>query len=572
MNKKNKKAMIILGISIILTLVIVVGLIVYINNKKYEYNLLEISESDREYYKLEVNGKYGVISKNGECIVEPTYSSLDIPNPTKEIFIVSQDGRNYNAIDTNGNKLFSEYESVEAIGISTISSNIPYEKSVLKYKKAGLYGIMDLSGKEITKNIYNSITNIDYKEGNLKVEQNGEFGVININGTTLIKPEYESIIADGYYNEETKYENAGFVLRIKTDEGYRFGYANKKGKIILDPLYNEVNRIIEYEGEDVYLITAKNGRYGVIKNGKEMLKNEYSEINFASANNLLIVQKDKAQGVIDMNGNNIIPIDYDNIIIGGKYINAKKGEETVIFDENGNNLNTDIISYDQVTDDLAIIIDNKNKYNIVDKLGNKKLKNEYTYIQDFDNKYFIVTKDGKTGIIDSDEKIIVELKYNAIQKIDNTNALQAIIDGRTDIIGEDMKVSEGIQNGNVLVKESYIKLYSETDMKYYNFNGKEISYKEVKGDNKLYASKKNGKWGLVNSNGDVIVNYEYDMVTEQNGNVAGVKQNGKWRIVNTEGKFETDKEYEIPWLDVTFLGKYYKTNNDVGTIIYSGIN
>ena len=105
-----------------------------------------------------------------------------------------------------------------------------------------------------------------------------------------------------------------------------------------------------------------------------MLKNEYSEINFASANNLLIVQKDKAQGVIDMNGNNIIPIDYDNIIIGGKYINAKKGEETVIFDENGNNLNTDIISYDQVTDDLAIIIDNKNKYNIVDKLGNKKLK------------------------------------------------------------------------------------------------------------------------------------------------------------------------------------------------------
>ena len=96
MNKKNKKAMIILGISIILILVIVVGLIVYINNKKYEYNLLEISESDREYYKLEVNGKYGVISKNGECIVEPTYSSLDIPNPTKEIFVVSQDGRNYN--------------------------------------------------------------------------------------------------------------------------------------------------------------------------------------------------------------------------------------------------------------------------------------------------------------------------------------------------------------------------------------------------------------------------------------------------------------------------------------------
>ena len=61
------------------------------------------------------------------------------------------------------------------------------------------------------------------------------------------------------------------------------------------------------------------------------------------------------------------------------------------------NLNTDIISYNQVSD-LAIVIDKNNNYNIVDSSGNKKLRENYTYIEYFNNNYFIVTKDSKTGV------------------------------------------------------------------------------------------------------------------------------------------------------------------------------
>lgn len=571
MKHKNKKNIIMIIFVFILIIAVAVSIFIFINNKKYEYELEQIAESQIEYYKLEQNGKYGVIDKEGNLIIQPNYVSIDIPNPTMPVFIKSEDGQNYSAIDNNGNDILTDYEDVEAISINNISSNIPYEKSVLKYKQNGLYGLIDFEGNKITDNIYNSITNIDYKEGNLKVEQNGQYGVINIKGTTIIQPEYDSIIADGYYDEETKYDNAGFILRIKTDDGYKFGYANRNGKILLEPLYNEISRITEIIGDDIYLITANNGRYGVIKNGKEILKNEYTEINFDSNNNLLIVKRDKSQGVVDLEGNNIVPIDYDNIIIGGKYINAQKGDDIVIFNAQGENIDTDILSYNQVNENYAIVIDKDNNYNIVDNSGNKKLKDNYTYIEYLSDNKFIVTKDGKTGVITGEDEIIIELKYNAIQKIDDTNVLQAVesATNRTDIIDANMQIHEGIGNAYIAKKENYIKLYSETDVKYYNFQGEEINYKDINPNNKIYADKKDGKWGFVDNNGNVIVEHIYDMVTEQNGNTAGVKKDGTWQIINTEGQLVSEETITLSWLDVTFLGQYYKVNNSNSGTVYA---
>lgn len=570
MNKK-KRNIIIFIVILVLIIAGVVGVSIYLNNLKYQYELSTIQDSEIQYYKLEQDGKYGIIDKDGNVVLQPTYASIDIPNPTRAVFIKSDDGQNYTAVDGNGSQLFTDYESVEAISINSITSNIPYEKTVLKYKQGGLYGLLDFDGNKITENIYNSITNIDYKEGNLRVEQNGSYGVINIKGTTILEPEYDAIMADGYYEEETKYEKAGFVLRIVTDDGYRFGYADRTGKIVLDTLYNEISRLTEIEGEDVYLVTSSNGRYGLYKNNKEVLANEYTSISFDPNNNLLVVQKDQTQGVVDLEGNNIVPIDYDSIIIGGKYIDAQKGEETVVFDSEGNNLDTDIVSYNQVSD-LAIVIDKNNNYNIVDSSGNKKLRENYTYIEYFNNNYFIVTKDGKTGVIDGNGNIIINLEYDAIQAIDGTNVLQAIVtnENRTDIIDSNMNIHEGIVNANVLKKDNYIKVYSETEMKYYDFNGNEITYKSLFPNNSVYASQSNGKWGLVDNNGTVVVPYEYDMVTEQNGNIAGVKKDGVWQVVNTSGQIVSDNQYNLSWLDVTFLGGYYKVNNSTNGTVFSG--
>ena len=125
---KGKKNIIIIFIVILVIIGLIVGISIYLNNQKYEYDIVEISNEQIQYYKLEQDGKYGVIDKEGGIVIEPKYVMVDIPNPTKELFIVQDEGDiNSYAIDRNGNNLYSQYESIEAINISTIASNIPYE-------------------------------------------------------------------------------------------------------------------------------------------------------------------------------------------------------------------------------------------------------------------------------------------------------------------------------------------------------------------------------------------------------------------------------------------------------------
>ena len=130
----NKKNIIIFVIILVVIIGAIVGVSIYLNNLKYKYELSTIQDSEIQYYKLEQDGKYGVIDKDGNVVLQPTYSSIDIPNPTKAVFIKSDDGQNYSAVDANGSPLFTDYDSVEAISINSITSNIPYEKTVLKYK------------------------------------------------------------------------------------------------------------------------------------------------------------------------------------------------------------------------------------------------------------------------------------------------------------------------------------------------------------------------------------------------------------------------------------------------------
>ncbi len=577
-NSINKKGIIIL-IAIIIFVIIGLTISININNKRYEIKLEKIGKSDVKYYVLMQDEKCGVIDANGNVVVKPIYESLQIPNPTLDIFICTNDVKNndnWKAINSSNQPILTEYDSVQAISIKQITSFVPFEKTVLKYRSGKLYGIMDFSGKKITEPIYEEISNLDFKEGNLKVKKDGLYGIINIKGTTILKTEYDNIMSDGYYSENTQYLKAGFILRTKTDDGYRFGYANERGKIVLEPIYNEVNRITEVEDDKtVYLIPSSNGKYGLVKNGKQILENEYQEINYDKTNNIIIAQKGTVQGVFSMEGKNIIPLDYNSIIIGGDYINAIKGDKKVIFDKNGNEIKTDISSHNQVSKDYSIVIDKEDgSYNILDKNNNKLLKESYVYIDYYKDNYFIVTKNSLTGIIDSLGKIIIPIQYATIQKIDKTELLKVTetTKNKIDIIGADLKIKDGLENAVLEKNEKYIKIYSNSDVKYFDISGKEIEYKDIENNNSLYAKKQNDKWGFVDSNGNTVVQFIYEMVTEQNGNVAGIKQNGKWGIVDSTGKIILEPKYELNDIgnNKKFLNIYYEIANNIGVPMYCG--
>ena len=109
-------------------------------------------------------------------------------------------------------QILTGYESVQAIPNETTADGIPFEKTALKYKKDGKYGLLNINGDEITDPIFDEISSMTYKEGMFLVKQNDKLGVINQNGVFVIEPEYDNITADNYYDVETKYQRTGFIV------------------------------------------------------------------------------------------------------------------------------------------------------------------------------------------------------------------------------------------------------------------------------------------------------------------------------------------------------------------------
>ena len=571
-----KKLFVIVPIVIIL---VVLGLMSIVVNNKVKYEIENVSEYN--YFKLYQNKKYGVIDKNGNVIINPEYEIIYIPNPSKAVFVCyydynSQSGEYKTKVFNEKNEeLFTNYEKIEAFVLEDTSSQIPFEKSVLKYKKDGKCGLIDFAGIEITSNMYDAIECLEYKEGCFIVEKEGKLGVINLKGTEVVEIKYDKILADGYYEEETKSYNAGFVVGQKTEDGYRYGYINSKGKKILDMQYNEINRVTDIKDcKNVYLVAFENGKAGLIRNKKNILSNEYEEIEYNKSNNLFSIQKSSKQGVVDIKGKEILPIEYNLILFSAESINAVKDEEVTIFDKNGQKIeNTKYASTIPTENENYIItIDEQGKYGVINKNGDLLIKNNYQYIEYAFSKYFIVTNNGKVGILNEEGKSEVDFKYDIIQRIESTNTMQAIdsVNNIVDIYDENSKVCASMQSASIYTEDNFIKILSDTDRKYINNSGKVLSNKEIFINNTLFANSMEGKWGFVNKNGETIVEYKYDMVTEFNDyGFAGIKLNGVWGVVDRSGNIIVEPSYKIEWKEPEFISKYCKLNFGYGFEYYT---
>ena len=78
-------------------------------------------------------------------------------------------------------------------------------------------------------------------------------------------------------------------------------------------------------------------------------------------------------------------------------------------------------------------------------------------------------------------------------------------------------------------------------------------------DNTLFLSKKDGKYGYVDKNGNVVVEHIYDDATEQNeyGFVA-VKKNGLWGSIDKQGKIIIEPKYNLENnLKIDFISKWH---------------
>ena len=576
-----KKKYIIMLVVILLIIMAIAGWFIYkqIEKNGREYEIQKVNIENYQYFILRQEGNYGVINKNGDIVINPEYTNIVIPNPEKAVFICYND-ENTKVLNQNQEQIYTEYSNIQPIRLKNIASDLMYEKNVLTYEQDGKIGLMNLEGEAIAKPIYESIEGLPYKEGELLVKQEGKYGVINNKGNELVKAEYDQIAVDNYTTEDAGYKNAGYIVSNTTENGYRYGYIDVNGNVILTPEYNEISRIVDIKDDaNVYLITAQNGQYGMFKNNEQVIKNEYQSIAYNSENGTLTLEKTKRFGVATIDGNIIIPIEFTQIDSTGMYIYATDVDGNIqVYQKDGTKAEVDNTVYilETENENYKIKIDNAqgSAYSILDKDGNQLTTANYAYIDYLYDNYFIVSvTGGKVGVINDKEEPIIEIKYDSIEKLEGTNYIVTRLseNNSAQIYDRNLKQLCDMSNAIIDTENDYVKIYNDTETKYFDLEGNEKQNTEVLGNNSIYAKSQDGKWGFVDQSGNVVVDYIYDKATDLNSyGYAGIEQDGKWGVVDAEGKVIVEPTYVFNVkTEPEFIKEYYKVVYGYGEFYYT---
>ncbi len=577
-----KKKYIVMIIIVLLTIIAIAGYFIYrqIEKNGREYEIEKIAVQNYEYFILRQDGKYGVINKNGDIVIHPEYTNVIIPNPQKAVFVCYDENNNTKVLNQNNEQIFSEYTQLEPIKLKNIASDLMYEKNLLTYEQDEKQGLINLEGKVVAKPIYESIEGLPYKEGELLVKIEGKYGVVNNKGNYLVDSDYDQIAVDNYTTEEEGYKHAGYIVSNTTENGYRYGYVDVDGNVLLEPEYTEVSRIINVKDDDnIYLVVAQNGQYGMIKNQEQIIENEYQSISYNSESNTLTLEKTKRYGVATLDGKIVIPVEFAQIDSTGKNIYATDVDGNVkVYQEDGNpaEIESNVYILETGNENYQIKIDNTqgSVYSILNKDGEQITTQNYSYINYLYDNYFIVSvTGGKVGVINDKEEPIIEIQYDSIEKVEGTDYIITRLseNSSTQLYDKNFKQLCEMTNAIVQTEENYVKVYNDTETKYFDLEGNEKQNTEILSNNQIHAKSQDGKWGFVDKSGNIVVDYIYDKATDLNSyGYAGIKLDGKWGVVNSNGEVIVEPTYTLNvQTEPEFIKDYYKVEYGYGEFYYT---
>ena len=137
-------------------------------------------------------------------------------------------------------------------------------------------------------------------------------------------------------------------------------------------------------------------------------------------------------------------------------------------------------------------------------------------------------------------------------KTDDANTYLIDRNHEVKVIGTDVEVLNG-----------YIRAKVNDEYKFYNLKFEEKSNRDAFSNHTLYVAKNDGKYGLVNRDGTLVVQYSYEDMTEQNNyGYVGVKKDGKWGVIDQYGNVVVEPKYEFSDIsNVIFIGKWHSDEN-----------
>lgn len=443
-----------------------------------------------------------------------------------EYFTVFENGK-WGVINSKGETVINaEYndmivipDSKRDVFICTYEVNYndgTYKTKVVNSNNAELYttynSVETLSNYDKNNEVWN-------EENVLKVEKDGKFGLINLDGTDILACTYDKI-------DTLK----GVKNSIIVEKDGTVGLVNNRGEKIIENEYSQIEALTD-DYTNGYIVKNAENKYGIISTNKEMvLECKYEQVKNICGNNMYVVKNDGKWYIVNATGDKNIEVTYEDITYIG-------------------------------TDSFVAKVDGK--YGIYGLDKSEKVKPEYESIEYAFSTDYIAKKNNQYGIINEASENPIQFEYAALDFNKEADCLygKKTNDDNTYLIDRNLEVK--VVTNNAVVYNGFIRANVNDEYKFYNSKFEEKSNRDVFSNNTLYVAKNDGKYGLVNKDGTLVIQYQYEDITEQNayGYVA-VKKDGKWGVIDKNGNVVVEPKYEFSDISkVTFIGKWHSVEN-----------
>lgn len=457
-----------------------------------------------------------------------------------------------------------KYGAVNRQGVAVIpfeyDSPVEFIQSRALVKKADKWVLIDMANHKIAEFDFQEAWNFT-PVGLAEFKQDDKWGYINTSGEVVIQPQFDSIVYGFGYpllNEN--------VIAIFGLDGKQ-GAVNQAGKIIIPAQFDDIRR-----ANDILFVSNddKVGIYDYQGNMIQPVEFEFTMFNgFYSDNhwtneNWLSITKNGKVGAIDKRGNIIVPTEFDDVEIisentfkvskNGKYgihginnlitplkfdyiANSLEGPTRVKLDGKWGYLDRSdslmMVDYDEAYDfseGLAMVGNHKQHssqesqstlWGYINTVGEEVIPLHYE-----DNRYFhgglaAVKLNGRWGVIDFQDNQIVPFEYEAISEFKDGYAIVAKkhveVDDNT-TIAEELQQSLSNDSNDDEFYIYYLGDRDEADMKFGIINSQGSIVLPVEYDNVsrvsegMFGVKKKDKWGFTNLQGDLVIPYMFDQI------------------------------------------------------------
>ncbi len=533
-------------------------------------------------------------------------------------YAMKYDEDNYYIVDNKGEIVVDFNEDFDLDLITEIED--PSENGTMIVAQEDYYALYDLNTKEYITDFDYEYINTFSKEGYAVASKNGMYGMIDDKGNTILDFKYdvvEDYSKDGipvlkddlwYVIDENGKPLSKFKYDVEYMEPVQGDYVEcsvgdyvgilslKDGDFLLGDLSPRKGKVYTYDNEsskNLIVVETNDHDFGVIdKSGNVIIPFEYLDMQILG---------DNCFSVSDINGDSYL-INSENEIIqefdspvffekdpDGKHYKFTNEDELVGFVDNEGNvvIEPKYLDIGPYGDIMAVVLDDTDEeyldsYAFINNkgeiIGNKK----FYMTENFSNgRGLVANEDFDFGYVDEKGDLVIDYKFveggdfteAGITWVEKEYGVFAIIDKNGNIVKDDIE-ADFMQNtpypnrftitidektGLVNEKGEYViePIYDLVEFSTLTREQDSTSLDYI-------IVSKDGYEGLVDINGNTIVEPKFEYVSYFTNDLAKVGVNGYYGFVNTKGEMAIEPIY--------VLASYFNSDAAIAYTVYDGLN